>query len=88
MDVGRGVYETNNQPKKATFKYNQEQWLCIVVAKVEIKEDGTITGNRFPVLGYTEKKISTVEAYKKWNPKWIRKNEESYFVVVTMGRKN
>ena len=23
MDLGRGVYETNNQPKKATFKYDQ-----------------------------------------------------------------
>ena len=23
VDVGRGVYETNNQPKKATYKYKQ-----------------------------------------------------------------
>ena len=35
-----GVYETNNQPKKAYFKYEQEGLLCIGVAKVESKEDG------------------------------------------------
>ena len=25
VDVERGYYETNNQPKKATFKYEQER---------------------------------------------------------------
>ena len=35
MDVGRGVYEMNNQQKKATFKYEQEGRLFIGVAKVE-----------------------------------------------------
>ena len=39
-----------------------------------------------PVFGYTGKKIVTIDAYKK-NPKWIRKNKEDYFVVVTMGQK-
>ena len=40
-----------------------------------------------PVFGYTGKKIVTIDAYKK-NPKWIRKNKEDYFVVVTMGQKS
>ena len=28
-------YNTNNQPKKATFKYEQEVQFCLSVAKVE-----------------------------------------------------
>ena len=63
--MGRGVYETNNQPKKATFKYKQEGRFCLGVAKVESKEDGTITGKRCPVFDYTGKKIVTIDAYKK-----------------------
>ena len=50
--------ETNNQPKKATFKYEQEVRLCIRVAKVESKEDGKMTGKRCPVFNYTGKKLS------------------------------
>ena len=65
MDVGRGVYETNNQSKKATFKYEREGRFCLRVAKVESKEDGKITGKRFPVFYYTGKKIVTIDAYKK-----------------------
>ena len=61
----RGVYETNNQPKKATFKYEQEGQFCLGVDKVESKEDGTITGKRFPVFGYTENEIVTIDACKK-----------------------
>ena len=34
VDAKKGVYETNNQPKKATFKYNQEGRLFLGVAKV------------------------------------------------------
>ena len=34
VDVKRGVYETNNQPKKATFKYEQEGLFYLGVAKV------------------------------------------------------
>ena len=49
----RGVYDMNNQPKKSRFKYEKEGQLCIRVAKVESKEDGTIIGNRFPVFDYT-----------------------------------
>ena len=37
VDVERGVYETNNQPKKSTFKYEQEGRFCLRVAKVESK---------------------------------------------------
>ena len=64
MDVERGVYNTNNQPKRATFKYEQEGWLCLSVAKVE-GQDGTIIGKRCPVFDYTEKTIITIIAYKK-----------------------
>ena len=60
----RGVYETNNQPKKESFKYEQEGRLYLGVAKVESK-DGTITRKSFPVLDYTDKKIFTIDAYKK-----------------------
>ena len=35
----RGVYDTNNQLKKATFKYEQEGRFCLGVTKVENKED-------------------------------------------------
>ena len=52
------VYDTNNPPRKATFKYEQEGRFCIGVAKVESKEDGTITGNLFPVFDYTGNKFS------------------------------
>ena len=37
VDVGRGVYETNNPPKKETFKYKQDGRFCLGVAKVERK---------------------------------------------------
>ena len=64
MDVERGDYNTNNQPKKATFKYKQEGQFCLGVAKVE-SQDGAIIGKRCPVFDYTEKKIVTINAYKK-----------------------
>ena len=63
--MGRVVYETNNQLNKATFKYEQEGRFCLRVAKVESKEDGTITGKRFLVFDYTGKKIITIDALKK-----------------------
>ena len=53
VDVKRSVYETKNQPKKTTFRYEQEGKLYIGLAKVESKEDWTITGKRFTVFGYT-----------------------------------
>ena len=58
-----GVYDTNNQPKRSTFKYKQEGRFCLGVDKVEIK-DGTIIGKRCPVFNYTDKKIVTIDAYK------------------------
>ena len=60
----RGVYNTNNPPKRATFKYEQEGRFCLGVAKVE-GQDGTIIGKRCPVFDYTEKKIIMINAYKK-----------------------
>ena len=64
MDVERGVYNKNNQPKRATFKYEQEGIFCLGVAKVE-SQDRTIIGKLCPVFDYTEKKIVTINAYKK-----------------------
>ena len=52
VDVKNGQYETNNQPKKATFKYEQEGSFCLGVAKIESK-NGKITGKRCPVFDYT-----------------------------------
>ena len=60
----RGVYETNNQSKRATFKYKQEGRFRLGVAKVESK-DGKITRKRCPVLDYTDKKIVVIDAYTK-----------------------
>ena len=60
----RDFYETNNQPKKSTFKYEQEGQLCLRVSKVESKY-GTIIGKRCPVFDYTENKIVTIDAYNK-----------------------
>ena len=65
MDVKIGVYETNNQLKKSTFKYKQEGKFCLGVSKVQSKEDGTITGKRCPVFDCTRKKIIMIDAYKK-----------------------
>ena len=68
-NVDRGVYDTKNQPKKATFKDEQEGRLCLGVAKIESKENGKITGNRCPVFDYTGKKIVTIDALQKIDPK-------------------
>ena len=64
MDVKRGVYDTKNQPKRASFKYTQEGRFCLSVAKLE-SQGGTIIGKHCPVFDYTEKKIFTLDAYKK-----------------------
>ena len=64
VDLERGVYDTNNKPKRARFKYEQEEQFCLSVAKVE-SQDGTIIGKRCPVFNYTEKKIVTIDAHKK-----------------------
>ena len=49
IDVKNGKYDTNNQPKKSTFKYEQEVRFCLSVANIESK-DGTITGKVCPVF--------------------------------------
>ena len=49
----RGVYETNNQPKMATFKYDQDGPFCIHVSKVENKEYGTKTGKLCSLFDHT-----------------------------------
>ena len=63
----RGVYGTNNQPKRETFKYEQEGRFYLGVDKVEGKEDGKITGKRCPVFDYTRNKIFTIDALKNPN---------------------
>ena len=70
VDVRIGVYNTNNQPKRATFKYEQEGQLYFSVAKVE-GQDGTIIGKRCPVFDYTEKKLSrSILTKKKLGTNW------------------
>ena len=64
VDIKNGQYGTNNQPKKATFKYEQERRFCLGVAKIESR-NRTITDKRCPVFEYTGKKIVTIDAYKK-----------------------
>ena len=48
----------------------------------------TIIGERCPVFDYTEKKIVTINAYKKRNEERIGNNKEAYVVFVAMGQKN
>ena len=61
----RGVYDINNQLKRATFKYEQEGRFCLGVDKVENKEDGTIIGKRCPVFDHTGEKNFTIDDFKK-----------------------
>ena len=53
VDVERGVNNTNNQTKRATFKYEQEGQFYLGVAKLE-GQDGTIIGKRCLVYDHTE----------------------------------
>ena len=64
IDVKNGKYETNNQPKKTTFKYEQEGRFYLGVAKIESK-NGAITGKLCPVFDYSGGKIVTIDAYKE-----------------------
>ena len=43
IDVKNGEYDTNNQPKKASFKYEQKGRFCLGIAKIKGK-NGTIIG--------------------------------------------
>ena len=63
--MGIVVYETNNQPKKETLKYEQEGRIFLGVDKLESKEDGKLTGKRCPMFNYTGKIMVTKYAYKK-----------------------
>ena len=87
VDVERGVYNTNNQLKRATFKYEQEGRFCLGVAKVE-GQDGKIIGKRYPLFDYTEKKIVTISAYKKEMRHELERIRKVTSFFVTMGQKN
>ena len=79
MDVKIGVYETNNQPKKATFKYEQEGRVCLVVAKVEFKEYGTITGKHFLLFDYTGNNYSLS---RHFNPSYLVSNVDELNILA------
>ena len=64
IDVKTGKYDTNDQPKKATSKYEQDGRFCLDAVKTESK-NGTITGKRCLVFDYSGGKIVTIDAYKK-----------------------
>ena len=64
VDFKKGQYGTNNQPNKATFKYEQEGRFCLSVAKIESR-NGKITVKQCPVFDYTNKNIVEIYAYKK-----------------------
>ena len=64
IDVKTGKYDTKNQLKNSTFKYEQEGRFCLSVAKIESK-NGTITGKLFPIFDYSGEKIVTIDTYKK-----------------------
>ena len=64
IDVKTGKYDTNNQPKKAIFKYEQEGIFCLGVVNIESK-NGTITGKQCTVFDYLGGKIVTIDAFKK-----------------------
>ena len=50
------------KPKWVIFKYEQEERFCLGVAKIENKDDGTITGKRCPLFDHTGYKIVTIDA--------------------------
>ena len=61
MDVTNNKYDKNNQPKKATFKYEHEGRFFLGVANIESR-NGTITGKWCPVFDYSGKNIGTIDA--------------------------
>ena len=64
VEVKNCQYGTNNQPKKSTFKYEQEERFCLGVANIESK-NGRTTVKRCPVFDYTNKNIVKIGAYRK-----------------------
>ena len=71
IDVKTGKYDTNNQLKKATFKYEQEGRFCLGVSRIESK-NGMITGKQCPVFYYTGKDIVTIDEYEKIQKEFAR----------------
>ena len=63
IDIKSGKFGTNNQQKKANFKYEQEGIFFLGVANIKSKE-GAVTGKWCPVYDYT-RKILTIDAYQK-----------------------
>ena len=51
VDIKTGKYDTDNQPKEAILKYEQEGRFCFGVANIESK-NGSITGKRCTVFDY------------------------------------
>ena len=49
IDVKNGKYDTKKQPKKTSFKYEQEGRFCLDISKIEIR-NGNITGKGCPVF--------------------------------------
>ena len=49
--VKNGKYDTNDQPKKATYNYEQEGRFCLGVASIKSK-NGTITDKQCPIYDY------------------------------------
>ena len=86
VDVEKSVDDTNNQPKREIFKYEQEGWFCLGGDKVESKEDGIITGKPCPVFDYRGGNFH-LRCLQKRNLKLFFNNMEAYLVVVTMGQK-
>ena len=64
IDVKTVKYDTENQPKKATFKYEQEGRFFLGVATIESK-NRAIIGKRCPVSDYPGGNIVTIDAYNK-----------------------
>ena len=64
VDVEIGFYETNNQPKRVIFKYEQEGIFCVSVAKVESKEYGEKQGSVVRCFIIQGGNV-TIDAYKK-----------------------
>ena len=64
IDAKTGKYDTKNQTKNATFKYEQARRFCLGVAKIQSK-DGMITGKGCLVFDYSGGNIVTIDAYKR-----------------------
>ena len=64
MDVENGIYDMNNQQKKAMFKYGKEGRFCLGVEKFK-SLDKKITGKRCLVFDYMGFFLA-VDGYKKY----------------------